>query len=281
MSEKEIVVASDILRKHIKPEEHVLAIGPNFSPMLDPSSFFLSTHLLHKRGKLTLLDNKSTALLDLTVKKMAQLERAGNRPSKKVVELHRKLAVGDHDRFDNIAGVGDPHAYGEYMRSFRRAGFSIKLPRIVISDARRIQLPDNSVDVVFEHGTLPWLENTPRALAEYLRVVRPGGKVIIFTNDHYPKFHDELKRLLTGEKKPSVDRPAHSRLIASVTEHAFLPAYSALSFVRSVDPEHVKLDRLDPNALSFFNAVGRNKFWMTSLQNVFNCSRGFVIEKSK
>lgn len=283
MKQGEIVAASDVLREHIRPDAHVLAIGPNCSPMLDPSSFFLSTHLSHPKGKLTLLDNKSTALLDLTEKKLQALEQAGKHPSRKIVELHRKLALGDRDRDDNPAGVGDPHAYGGYIRAFRRAGFPIKLPRLIISDAKKIEIPDNSVDVVFEHGTLPWLKNTPKALAEYLRVVRPGGKVIIFTNDHMPTFHDELKKILAVVKsktgKRTKDDP--TRLIASVSEHSFVPAYSALSFIRSADPKRVKFDQLDPMSLKFFNDVGKRKFWMMSEGDVFNCSRGFVIEKAK
>ncbi len=286
---EELKAASDILKEHVHPDSHVLVIGPNFSPMLDPSSFYLSAHLSHRKGRLTLLDNKSTDLLYLTRAKLARLRKGGKLPSRKIAELHRKLILGDQDRDDNPAGVGDPHTYGNCIRAWKRIGFPMKSPRILISDARKIELPSNSVDVVFEHGTLPWLRNTPRALAEYLRVVRPGGKVIIFTNDRATDIHDELKALLSevaGEKQAKLREDDFRRSIARVSEHEFVPAYSILELIRSVDPQKVKLDRLrkesphDREAALILESAGKRHFWMTSLHNAFPCSKGFVIEKA-
>jgi len=280
---KEKLVASDILREHVKPDEHVLIVGANFDPLIDPSAFYLSTHLSRGKGQLTLLDNKSTELLNLTRRKLEQLRRAGTSPNEKLVTLAAKLRRGDQDRFDNPAGLGDPHAYGHTIRSWKQAGFPMKSPRILISDARQIELPPNSVDVVFEHGALPWIENVSGAVTEYLRVAKPGGKVIVFTNDRYPKIHEELKALLARatkrRSKGKSDDPLQQ--IERVSEYEFLPAYDGRPFIRSLDSDKIKLDRLDPKSLVFFNEAGKRKFWMFSLHGLSNCSRGFVIKKKQ
>ena len=52
-----------------------------------------------------------------------------------------------------------------------------------LGDAQRLDLPDHAFDVARTERTFMHLEATERALAEMIRVSRPGGKVVVFDFD--------------------------------------------------------------------------------------------------
>jgi len=55
--------------------------------------------------------------------------------------------------------------------------------RIVQADVRHLPMPDNSLDLVFALGVLPWLDDPVAAIREMARVTRPGGYVLV-SADH-------------------------------------------------------------------------------------------------
>jgi ubiquinone/menaquinone biosynthesis C-methylase UbiE len=56
-----------------------------------------------------------------------------------------------------------------------------------VADAERLDFPDNSFDLVYSHGVLHHTPDTPSAVREIHRVLRPGGKavVMLYHRDSY------------------------------------------------------------------------------------------------
>ncbi|MGH9773807.1 MAG: class I SAM-dependent methyltransferase [Candidatus Acidiferrales bacterium] len=54
-----------------------------------------------------------------------------------------------------------------------------------IADAHALGLPDDSVDLVVAMGVVPWLQSLPKAMHEMARVVKPGGHVILTTDNFW------------------------------------------------------------------------------------------------
>ncbi|MFH1257423.1 MAG: methyltransferase domain-containing protein, partial [Candidatus Micrarchaeota archaeon] len=259
MAEKEKIAASELLSEHVRSSDHVLVIGPNNSPLCDPSAMFLSMHMHGGKGTLTLLDNKSPTLQAKLRQQIGRITRSGRSPPRNLIALGKKLddtMFREQFEYENMAALGDPYQYAKEIRDWKTGGFQLKTPRVLISDARRIKKPDNSMDVVFEHGSMPWIRDVEGPLREYLRVVRPGGRVIIFTNDKTGKAdHEHLRSLFSPFLGKTGSRPRGGICdqIAKVTEHAFYPAYSALgTFQRSHKAGTVNFEKLSPLALKMF-----------------------------
>jgi SAM-dependent methyltransferase len=67
--------------------------------------------------------------------------------------------------------------------------------RVLRGSAEHIPLPDASVDVVHARFAYFWPPNCGAGLAEVLRVLRPGGALIVVDNDH---LHGEFADLLVA-----------------------------------------------------------------------------------
>jgi len=106
-----------------------------------------------------------------------------------------------------------------------------------VADAERLDFPDNSFDLVYSHGVLHHTPDTPTAVREIHRVLRPGGKavVMLYHRDSYNYRVNismlrrtgaqllrwntgvELVRLLTGEPEDSLR--AHARQLQTQSEY--------------------------------------------------------------
>ncbi|MCC7210033.1 MAG: class I SAM-dependent methyltransferase [Anaerolineae bacterium] len=69
----------------------------------------------------------------------------------------------------------------------RVAVASERLPRALVAAAERLPHPANAFDVVFSNEVIEHVTDDRAALAEMARVVRPGGRILIFCpNRWYP-----------------------------------------------------------------------------------------------
>ncbi|MDP9938509.1 class I SAM-dependent methyltransferase [Ectopseudomonas alcaliphila] len=70
----------------------------------------------------------------------------------------------------------DPHSLECSRREAKRLGLEVEL---IASDCASIDLPDASVDLLFCHQTLHHLVEQEQALAEFWRVLKPGGRLLL------------------------------------------------------------------------------------------------------
>lgn len=70
----------------------------------------------------------------------------------------------------------DPHSLECSHREAERLGLEVEL---IASDCASIDLPDASVDLLFCHQTLHHLVEQEKALAEFWRVLKPGGRLLL------------------------------------------------------------------------------------------------------
>jgi SAM-dependent methyltransferase len=88
-----------------------------------------------------------------------------------VLALAARVAPGGR-----VIGIDASHAMIDEAR--RRAAGAGEAVELRVGDARRLDLPDGSLDGCRSERTLLHLDEPGRALAEMARVVRPGGVVV-------------------------------------------------------------------------------------------------------
>lgn len=76
----------------------------------------------------------------------------------------------------------DPYSLDCSRAEARRQGLEVEL---LASDCAEIRLPDASVDILFCHQTFHHLVEQDRALAEFWRVLRPGGYLLFAESTRY------------------------------------------------------------------------------------------------
>ena len=84
-----------------------------------------------------------------------------------------------HERFQPVRMIGvdvDAHALETARREAARHGLK---PEFIEADCARIPLPDVSVDLVFCHQTLHHLARQEETLAEFHRLLKPGGVLLL------------------------------------------------------------------------------------------------------
>ena len=114
-----------------------------------------------------------------------------------------------------------------------------------IADAEGLDFPDNSFDLVYSHGVLHHTPDTPGAIREIHRVLRPGGRAVVMlyhrnsynyrvnismlrrAGVHLLRWNSGLKlvHLLTGESEDALRE--HSRRLRS--ERAYLASQEFLN----------------------------------------------------
>ena len=100
-----------------------------------------------------------------------------------------------HERFQPARMIGvdvDAHALETARREAARHGLK---PEFIEADCARIPLPDVSVDLVFCHQTLHHLVRQEETLAEFHRLLKPGG-VLLLAESTKAYIHSWVIRLL-------------------------------------------------------------------------------------
>lgn len=68
-------------------------------------------------------------------------------------------------------------------------------------DAQVLSFPDDSFDLILSRNLLWDLERPRQAYREWLRVLRPGGRIIVFDGNHYLHLYDDEYASAEKEKK--------------------------------------------------------------------------------
>lgn len=98
----------------------------------------------------------------------------------------------------NVTGIDVSEAMLEQARaSCARHGVPADLR---VMDAQNLDFPDASFDVVVSRNVVWNLEDPGRAYSEWLRVLRPGGLLMVFDGNHYLFLHDEEYGELDGDR---------------------------------------------------------------------------------
>lgn len=159
-----------LLKKEIKPNARVLVIGPG-TIQHDPST--LKVHeIVRKRGLLNFWRRRGDVVM-LDSPTLNQLERT--------------------------SGWGGLKEFKEaWERNLKK-----KAPPMVGGDAKTMPIKPNSVDVVYDHCTFNFVskfgELQDKVLTEYLRVLKPGGKIILTSCDLARQLK-KLKRFVTDDE---------------------------------------------------------------------------------
>ena len=91
-----------------------------------------------------------------------------------MLEMHDcRMAVPSVDAVDSVDAM-------LHLTSKRLAKIgTFEQVRIVRADVRHLPMPNNSFDLAFALGVLPWLDDPLAAAREIARVTRPGGYVLL------------------------------------------------------------------------------------------------------
>lgn len=81
-----------------------------------------------------------------------------------------------------------PYVYGMDIEFDRVAEGAHDLPGLAVAPAETLPYPDNTFDTVLSHEVLEHVGDDRLALAEIGRVLRPGGRLIVFVPNRYFPF---------------------------------------------------------------------------------------------
>ena len=94
----------------------------------------------------------------------------------------------------------------ESERNCRERGAEARFLRM---DAQDLDVPDGSFDLVLSRNLIWNLERPERAYREWLRVLAPGGRMIVFDGNHYLHLYDrdysENSRLALEHPRVNID----------------------------------------------------------------------------
>ena len=97
------------------------------------------------------------------------------------------VALGERgfqvDALDNV-----PEMRRLSEQAVKDAGLAARVS-IAHGNAYKLELPDNSYDVVVALGVLPWLRVPERVVSELTRVLKPGGYVVVSADNHWRLNH--------------------------------------------------------------------------------------------
>jgi len=110
---------------------------------------------------------------------IAAAERVGGRILE--VGVGTGISLPHYSRDSRLTGVDISEAMlGKARERARRLGLR-NVEDIAVMDAEALDLPDNAFDVVVAQYVVTAVPHPERALDEFVRVVRPGGEIVITT----------------------------------------------------------------------------------------------------
>lgn len=159
-------LASAMLKEIIKPDDHVLVVGPSLDYRIDPSALFVCHHVSGKQGSTTLID-------------------------------FRALSIGIEK--GNAADFGDLTGYRESMDE---SIVLFKEPFLSLTDVFSLSFKDNSFDVILDHSASFWIcvrreekhgmGAVRKVLDGYHKILKKGGKVILMVNEKGDSLYNSI-----------------------------------------------------------------------------------------
>lgn len=151
--------------------------------------------------------------------------------------------VAAHDSVANVMGLDPSRILIE-----RAAKLSAKMPnlRYKLGEANSIPFEDCKFDVAIFHTVLCHIKNPEQALAEAMRVLRPGGHLAIFDGDYATAtvsiaMHDPLQACSSAVTENNVtDRFIIRRISAMARTAGFLLGnYRSHGYAETADPSYM------------------------------------------
>lgn len=91
------------------------------------------------------------------------------------------LSLADYGNGTRIVGVDISEPMLDKARKRVEAQHLANVEALVVMDAEHLTVPDGSFDVVVAQYVVTAIPNPEKALDEFVRVVRPGGEIILTT----------------------------------------------------------------------------------------------------
>jgi ubiquinone/menaquinone biosynthesis C-methylase UbiE len=146
----------------------------------DQASCGETLYLVHRNADAYLAQARERYVLEPYIEPFAEFDAAAG---KRVLEVGVGLGA-DHQRFAeagaDLSGIDlTPRAIGHVRRRLTALGFTSNL---AVGDAENLSFADQAFDIVYSWGVLHHSPDTPKAISEVRRVLRPGGtaKVMIY-----------------------------------------------------------------------------------------------------
>jgi phosphatidylethanolamine/phosphatidyl-N-methylethanolamine N-methyltransferase len=91
------------------------------------------------------------------------------------------LSLSDYGKATRVVGIDISEAMLDKARKRVEAEGLTQVEALEVMDAEHLSVPDSSFDVVVAQYVVTAIPNPERALDEFVRVVRPGGEIILTT----------------------------------------------------------------------------------------------------
>ncbi|HLK28514.1 MAG TPA: methyltransferase domain-containing protein [Puia sp.] len=134
------------------------------------------------------------------------------------------------------------------------AGLKNKFPEAEtykLSNTRLIGSKNNSCDIILSTLTIAHIENIEEAFAEWNRVLRPDGEMII--TDYHPELLSKGGNRTFKHNKQLIAVKNNIYPVAEIKKMASQFGWKQISFVENIIDEHVKHYYAKQNALQLFH----------------------------
>ena len=126
--------------------------------------------------------------------------------------------------------------------------YGLRAQELLVADAENLPFPNNSFDLVYSWGVIHHSPDTPRCLAEIVRVARPGGAIKIMVYNRYSFFalyQWVRSALLKGKPFQSL-----SKVLFNHQESLGTKAYTKKEMLCMIAPHPVVVVKIDTTATS-------------------------------